>query len=158
MKSFSVGGLTDVGFSLLYPEILLVVSAQGRGLIDCKKFILSDRDSEVDGNWLNYQELWSFGIGKVSQEKIKIAGLNGGGLSTLTENGDSLELMALDWPICDIVFQPNWNSIYQEKSSHDCFNIFRDSELRAYGFSSNGQFLAIATGADVIVYSRKDNY
>jgi len=156
-ESFAVGGLSEVGFSKKYPELLLVVSSQGRGVIDCSKLELIDRDSNDDFDWINSQELWAFGIGKLKDERIMVGGLHGGGLPYSNESGDGIQYMATEWPIIDLIFEPNFKSIYKEGDQKHCFRIFHDYELRAFGFSYNGQYFITATSSEVNVYRKEKN-
>jgi len=154
-KTFAVGGLSEVGFSKKHPELLLIISSQGRGVIDCSKFKLTDRDNNIDYDWFNSQELWSLGIGKLSDEKIIVGGLDGGGLPHSNKNGDRIQYMATEWPIIDLIFQPKSKSVYNENTGKDCFKIFHDYELRNYGFSYNGQYFIIATSSEVNVFKKE---
>lgn len=154
-ETFAVGGLSEVGFSKKHPELLLVISSQGRGVINCLKFELTERDNNLDYDWMNSYELWAFGIGKLSDEKIKIGGLDGGGLPHSNNEGDRIQFMATEWPIIDLIFEPNFKSIYKEGDEKNCFRIFHDYELRAYGFSYNGQYFVIATSSEINVYRKE---
>lgn len=154
-KTFPVGGLSEVGFSKKHPELLLVVSSQGRGVIDCSNFELTDRDYDESYKWMNSYELWAMGIGILSEEKIRVGGLQGGGLPFGNQEGDFIQLMATSWPIIDLIFEPNSKSIYKEGQAKDCFRIFHDYELRTYGFSSNGKYFIIATSSHVSVYRKE---
>jgi hypothetical protein len=42
-EPFVLGGLSEVGFSKNHPELLLVVSSQGKGIIDCSTCIDRNR-------------------------------------------------------------------------------------------------------------------
>jgi hypothetical protein len=154
-ETFAVGGLSEIGFSKNHSELLLIISSQGRGVIDCSKFELTDRDYNTDYDWINSQELWSFGIGKLSDEKIVVGGLDGGGLPHSNKDGDRIEFMATEWPIIDLIFQPNFKSIYKKGEESKCFRLFHDYELRAYGFSYDGKYFAIATSSEVNVYRKE---
>jgi len=154
-KTFAVGGLSEVGFSKNYPQLLLIVSSQGRGVIDCLKFEMTDRDDNTDFDWINSQELWSFGIGKLADEKIIVGGLDGGGLPHSNKDGDSIEYMAIEWPIVDLIFQPSFKSIFNENEVEECFKIFHDYELRNYGFSYDGQCFVIATSSEINVFRKE---
>lgn len=154
-QTFAVGGLYEVGFSKKHPELLLVISSQGRGVIDCSKLELVDRDHNTDFDWMNSYELWSMGIGKLSDEKILIGGLHGGGLPHSNRFGDSIQYMATEWPIIDLIFEPHHKNIYKEGEEKDCFRIFHDYEVRAYGFSYDGAYFVTATSSDVNVYQKE---
>ncbi|MDM1465153.1 hypothetical protein [Myroides odoratimimus] len=151
-KTFAVGGLTEIGFSKEKPNLLLIISSRGRGVVDCQIGELIERDYEEDGDWIDEYNLVAKGIGGISNEIISISGLHGGGLPSCNKNGDSLSVLALNWPIIDIVFAPSYKNLYIERFTKDCFKIFHDYELRAYGFSYDGQTFVIATSSEVNVY------
>ena len=153
--TFAIGGLTEVGFSKRYPELLLVISSQGRGVIDCSKFELVERDRNTNCEWINPYELWAMGIGLLSDEKIMVSGLHGGGLPLSNKNGDCIQNTSLNWPMNDLIFEPQFKSIYKDSDGKDCFKIFQDYELRAYGFSYDGQYFIVATSSEVNVYRKK---
>lgn len=153
-ETFAIGGLSNVGFSKKIPEMLLVVSSQGRGIIDCSKFELIERDYDDSWEWSDIYELWTMGIGKLSDEKILVSGIHGGGLPFLNKYGDSIQFMATQWPIIDLIFEPHCKSLYKENESKDCFRIFHDYELKTYGFSYNGDYFITATSSEVNVYKK----
>ncbi|AWA31054.1 hypothetical protein HYN48_13705 [Flavobacterium magnum] len=155
--TFAVGGLSEVGFSKFYPELLLIVSSQGRGIIDCAKFELIERDNNTDWNWIDSYNLWAMGIGKLSEEKIIVSGLHGGGLPFSNNEGDCIQFMATNWPIIDLIFEPNDKSIFNVEEAGECYRIFNDYELRAYGFSYNGQYFVIATNSEINIYRKNKN-
>ena len=101
--TFAVGGLTEIGFSK-QSEMLLVVSSSGRGVIDCALGKKVARDDEPDGAWYVPRELLCDGIGSIEGEEIQIAGLHGGGLPTINGEGESLEVVAPEWPKSDLIF------------------------------------------------------
>ena len=45
---FAIGGLSEIGFSKQNPNLLLVISSQGRGLIDCQNSKLIERDNDTN--------------------------------------------------------------------------------------------------------------
>ena len=153
-ETFAIGGLSNVGFSKKFPELLLVVSSQGRGVIDCSKLEIIERDYDDSWEWMDMYELWSMGIGKLSDEKIFVGGIHGGGLPILNKFGDSIQFVATQWPIIDLVFEPHYKSLYKENEAKDCFRIFHDHELKAYGFSYNGNYFITATSSEVNVYKK----
>lgn len=154
-ETFAVGGLTEVGFSKEYSELLLVISSQGRGVIDCSKFELIERDYNDDHDWINSQELWATGIGKLSNEKIMVSGLHGGGLPLTNPFGDSIQYMAIKWPIIDLIFEPSFKSIYKDGDQKHCFRVFHDYEVKTYGFSYCGKYFIIATSSEVNIYRKE---
>ena len=154
-KSFAIGGLTEVGFSKEHTELLLVISSQGRGVFNCQTLQKIERDYDIDFDNHNEGELWAYGIGCLAKEKITLSGLYGGGLPHSNSFGDHIQYMAPQWPIIDLIFEPLHKSIYNENTIQECFNIYSDYEVRAYGFSYDSQSFIIATSSDIHIY-RKD--
>ncbi len=153
-EHFSVGGLTEVGFSEQNPNLLLVISSNGRGLFDCSKLEKVERDPDDEFD-VDYSNMSCFGIGELKNEKIRIAGLHGGGLPTGNSNGDSLEIMALDWPKTDIIFQPKWTSVYSERDTEKCYKVYSPDSMKVYGFSKTGNYFVIGTSSDLLIFKKK---
>ena len=152
-KTFSIGGLTEVGFSEQNPELLLVVSSNGRGLFNCSSLEKIDRDHNDEFD-IDYSNLTCKGIGELKEENIRIAGLHGGGLPNGNSNGESIETMALDWPRIDVIFQPKWTSVYSERDTEKCIKVFSTDTLKIYGFSPTGKYFVIGTSSDLLVYKK----
>lgn len=66
------------------------------------------------------------------------------------DDGDSLELIAPEWPKYQVIFQPGFNSFYS--SPELCERIFNDYTVHAYGFSYSGKTMVIATSGEVYIY------
>ncbi len=64
--------------------------------------------------------------------------------------------MATEWPIIDIIFEPNFKSIYKQNEAKECFRIFHDYELITYGFSYDGETFIIATST--YINQKRDLY
>ncbi len=152
-KHFAVGGLTEIGFSYLNPDMLLVISSSGRGLFDCSNLTKIEKDYNNDFE-IDYSELICYGIGELKDERIRVSGLHGGGLPLGNSNGDSLDVMALDWPDVDIIFQPEFSSFYSEKDVNKCCRIYKTGTLKAYGFSKIGNYFVIATSSDLLLFKK----
>lgn len=135
----------------------MIISSQGRGLIDCVNFELIARDYDTNWDWINSYEMTAKGIGEISDEILPVSGLHGGGLPLMNKNGDSLSFMATEWPIIDIIFEPNFKSIYQNDEAKECFLLFHDFEIRAYGFSYDGKTFVIATSSEINIYRKIKN-
>jgi len=155
-EQFSVGGLTEIGFSENKPNLLLAISSNGRGVFDCSTLKRTERDPN-DNFEIDYSRLTCSGIGMLKDEKIRIAGLHGGGLSLSNFEGESLELMALDWPKSDLIFQAKWASVYDERDFEKCLRIYSTETLMSYGFSPDGNFFVIATSSDLLIFKKKLN-
>ena len=151
----AVGGLRAVGFDR-DSELLLVVSSAGRGVIDCQTGMKVARDTNEyyeDG-----QKLEAEGVGPLDGKTIRVSGLCGGGLSTCTSDGWSVEVVTLDWPVHYLLLLEPYSTLYdslrgQPKRFH---KISSESEVRAFGFSSTGKSLVVATSSEAVVFARDD--
>jgi hypothetical protein len=146
----AVGGLTEVGFGD-DSDYLLVVSSQGRGVIDCRsgEWVARDR-AEPDASWYDERRLRAQGIGPLESQTIRLAGLHGGGLLNCGKDGWSVEALALDWPDISLLLVEPWRSIYEESTRFTKLGVER--EVRAFGFCDTGASLVLATSSDVAVY------
>jgi len=153
--SIAVGGLRAVGFDR-ERDLLLVVSAQGRGVVDCITGKKVERDDEE--YYENEEHLEAEGIGPLSGKLIIMAGLFGGGLPTITADRWQLESVTLKWPDKSILLVHPGSDLFGSLYSRpdEMSKIAEDSTIRAYGFSHTGKSFVIATSSDVTVYARKD--
>lgn len=145
----AVGGLTEIGFAD-DSDLLLIVSSQGRGVINCRTGELIARDrSEPDDDWYDECRLRAFGIGPLDGQLIRLTGLHGGGLPNTGRDGWWVEAIALDWPDVNLILGRPWGSIYDGKTPFAKLAVER--EIRAFGFSDTGESIVIATSSDVTV-------
>jgi hypothetical protein len=153
ITSISVGGLRSVGFDR-HTDVLLVVSSQGRGIIDCRSGEKLARDDEefFEGE----EHLEAEGIGLLQGKIIQMTGLFGGGLPLTTEDSWSIEVVCLNWPTQDVLILPPGSNLYGSIHNHsDRFEkVFSDACIRAVGFSHSGRYFVIATTSDVTIYGR----
>lgn len=152
VTELAVGGLTEVGFSKS-TNLLLIVSSSGRSVVDCYSGRKVSRDYETDGNWYDPANMQCRGIGSISGELIAISGLCGGGLPKINRFGESIEVVAPDWPIEDVIFCPPGKSALIADLQQGCCRIFSEN-LCTVGFSWDGIFLIIATSSDVIIWKK----
>jgi hypothetical protein len=149
----AVGGLRSVG-SDRESENLLVVSSQGRGVIDCltgEKVARDYKEFYEDETSLEAQ-----GIGILSDRTIRMSGLFGGGLLRITQDGWQVECVTLRWPEQMLILLSPDSHLYGSITggSDTITKLFEDSCIRAYGFSYTGKSLIIATTSDVTVFAR----
>ncbi|RYF83507.1 MAG: hypothetical protein EOO29_03150 [Comamonadaceae bacterium] len=148
----SIGGLRSVGFDR-DSELLLVVSSDGRGVIDCEAMekISRDYDRYDEGKFLE-----AVGIGPLEGKYIRVSGMLGGGLPTSTQDGWSVESAYLDWPIQEVLLLEPLNMLYGDRYgiSARFYKIFVDFQCVALGFSYTGQTLIIATTSEITVWGR----
>lgn len=86
LADVAVGGLTEVGF-VPGSSLLLVVSHQGRGVLDLVTGERVARDRQERGSWFDGVRPAALGIGPVDGRWIEVAGLAGGQLPVTTANG-----------------------------------------------------------------------
>lgn len=148
----AVGGLTDVGFGR-GSDLLLIISSQGRGVLDglTGEMVARDRDDSL--SWFDAFERLAAGIGPLMGQQIHTGGQAGGGLTSGTRDGWSVEIETFEWPLRRVILKSRgwYESTFAEAG---CTVLVDDSTLRAAGFSPTGRSLILATSSDVTVYSR----
>jgi hypothetical protein len=146
----AIGGLTEVGFAD-ESDLLLVVSAQGRGVFDGRTGERVARDrTEPDEGWYDERRLRAFGIGPLEGRLIRLAGLHGGGLLRGGRDGWWVDDITLDWPDVSLLLGGPWGWIYDGTTSFVKLSVER--EVRAFGFSDTGESFVIATSSDLAVF------
>ena len=132
--TFAVGGLMYIGFSNIHTEKLIVISSQRQSIIDCKtgsKTYCTENYDEDDLIALAEE---------LGDEIVPIAGDGGGGLRRFSKDGNILVPVAPFWPIEKIIFMPNYTLYTQNPEK--CTIIFEDYEIKAFGFSRCGNYMA----------------
>jgi hypothetical protein len=150
--SIAVGGLLSVGFSEKGPY-LLVVSSQGRGVVNCESGEKVARDDEPYVG-LSENNLACLGIGPIEGETIKLCGPNGGCLPSSTSRGETLELVAPNWPEYDLILCQNYKSALVPGHQNECSIIYTE-HVCAFGFSWCGNFIVAACGSDLDLWHRE---
>lgn len=149
-----VGGLTDVGFADS-SDLLLVISHDGRGLFDCVsgERIARDHSNDFARDTAN---LLAPGIGPITGQPIRTAGLYGGGLALTTADGWSLDAAVLTWPIPTLFLSPPGQSLYGRTftGSPGTTKLGGDDTIRVFGFSPTGRSFIIGSSSDLIIYNR----
>lgn len=146
----AIGGLTEVGFAD-DSDLLLVVTSQGRGVIDCRSGDRVARDrTEPDDGWYDERRLRAFGIGPLEGRLIRLAGLHGGGLLRGGRDGWWIDAITLDWPDVSLLLGGPWGWIYDGKTP--IVKVAVEREIRAFGFSDTGESFVIATSSDLAVF------
>lgn len=145
--TFAVGGLMYIGFSNVQTEKLIVISSQGQSIINC-------RTGEKTYCKENYDENDLTALAEeLGDEVISIAGEGGGGLRRYSKDGNILVSIAPSWPIEKIVFMPNYISWYQNPEK--CMVIFEDYEIRAFGFSRCGDYIAVCNSNTLDIFRKR---
>jgi hypothetical protein len=144
-----VGGLTDVGFDLS-GRYLLVVSHQGRGVFDLVAGKPNARDYQeprCDSPWIKEDGRSILGIGPLENQEVQVAGLSGGSLTRNTADGCRIELdeEPPQTKFVRLVPPGQFGVVICE---------YPVTELRAVGFSANGEMLVLASSSEVVVCQR----
>lgn len=149
IATHAIGGLTEIGFAD-DTDLLLIVSSQGRGVVDCQtgKRISRDR-TEPDDTWYDERRLRALGIGPLENQTIRLAGLHGGGLLNSGRDGWWVDAITLEWPDVNLLLGGPWGWIYDGKTPFA--KLAEEREVRAFGFSDTGESLVLATSGDVTV-------
>jgi len=156
---YAIGGLQNVGY-VTGEDVLIVLSLQGAGIIDCLSGARLARNNKE--NWwdkFDEKNATVTGFDFLADVRIKTHGLFG---------GDSLYKRSLDgWKLS----KKNSSSIFHflkfKSSKREIVNLHspngRESkvvhdvgpcELRAYGFSDTGKSFIIASTCELVIYRR----
>jgi hypothetical protein len=92
----AVGGLTEVGFA--DGSLLLVISHQGRGVVDLASGELLARDRRETGAWFDAARRAALGIGPLDGTWIGVCGRGGGRLPAATTRGSDLAVPGTGTP------------------------------------------------------------
>ena len=136
----AVGGLTEVGFA--GGRLLLVVSRQGRGVVDLASGKLLARDRHETRAWFDAARRAVLGIGPLDGVWIGVCGLAGGRLPDATADGWQARVSAERVTISAPGRQP--------------LRVSESEEMRAVGFSPDSATFVIATSPGLAVYRRQD--
>ena len=87
-----------------------------------------------------------------------MAGIDGGGLPTSTEDDWCLESVTINFPEEMILLVEPGSDLYgMTYNQPDNFTKIEQREtIRAYGFSYTGQSFIVATSSDLIIYNRSN--
>jgi hypothetical protein len=146
-----VGGLLAVGFAEA-SDLLLILSANGWGVLDCQagKWLTGDDElgSDVQPGTFDAE-----GVGPLAGQSIRLAGPWGGGLLRWTYDRWSIEQNPVSWPDDELFLCPPGEHLYQGDNLTKIAVL--PSELRAFGFSPTGRCLVVATASDVTMFARE---
>ncbi|MCE9530601.1 MAG: hypothetical protein K8T89_05655 [Planctomycetes bacterium] len=154
--TFAVGGLTEVGFADS-SDLLICVSSAGRGVFDC---MASDRIARDDSEDFEFDSgnLLVAGIGPLEGQRIRTAGISGGGLASTARDGWGVERHPFSFPDDELFFcSPGQTMLWTRPGETPRLTKLGGfvTELRAFGFSPTGRSFVIATSSDVLIYVRE---
>jgi hypothetical protein len=135
-----VGGLTEVGFA--GEPLLLVVSHQGRGVVDLASGELLARDRHETGAWFDAARGAARGIGPLDGAWIAVCGLAGGRLPDATADGWHARVTG--------------DRVTVSAPGRQPLQVNGSEQVRAFGFSPEGTTFVIATSPGLAIYRRED--
>ncbi len=149
VAAIAVGGLTEIGFPPGNELHLLVVSWQGRGVVNTQTGlkIARDRHEPRPGvSWIDERHHTVNGIGPLTGTAIPCVGLWGG---KLPERADGWRM--------DLDTRRGGEEIVliDERTTNSWLLANPLTEVRAFGFSPSGRFIVVATSADIELYHRR---
>jgi len=157
VASVAIGGFEALGFSS-DSRYLLIVSSSGRGVFDSETGQeLARASSSAPGDWYNLEELTVAGIGPLSGQSIRIAGIHGGGLPLITLDGWVADLLSPDWPSSFVTLSPPGSSPWVEDQDKGVARVAPtggDDAVKCWGFSWSRRHLVVATGHTVDLFRR----
>jgi hypothetical protein len=134
----AIGGLTEVGF-VPRSSLLMVVSHQGRGLLDLITGSRVARDEQERGTWFDASRPAVLGIGPLDGQWIRVAGLAGGQLPTTTAC----------WRA-----RLAGQGVMLSGPEGELAQVHEPEEIRAFGFSPDGAIFVVASSPGVIIFRR----
>ena len=148
-----ISGVTAVGFGE-ETELMLVLTHSGIGVIDCISGDVIEHVVNADDYVEDPYPVTAKGIGPLVGQHIRLAGLWGGGLRTMTPDGWKVHRAAPNWPDeSAILCPPEAPELYDDPIQ--AVMLVKDVELgiRAVGFSDSGQTLVVAS-TDLFIWTR----
>lgn len=142
-----VGGLFQIGYAD-GTDLLLVLSAQGRGIFDCLTGERVARDQREAHEYFDPIRLTANGFGPLDGRTVRMAGLMGGGLPLSTVDGWLLEVQARAWPTQSVFLTA------PDSRQPVCIGEDGPCEMRACGFSETGRSFIIATSCELAIFTR----
>ncbi len=143
---FAVGGLMYLGFSDVHTEKLISISSQGQRIINCE----TGEKTYCDENY-DEEDLVAFAE-ELGEEMVRIAGEGGGGLRQYSKDGNMLQVEAPFWSKQKVIFIPNWSA--WQRNPAKCTVIYDEYELKAFGFSKCGNYIAVGDSADLVIFKK----
>ena len=154
VTTLAVGGLNAVGFERT-SEVMLVTSINGQSVIAGETGDVIYRNRDADG--LDVAALKGTRLDHPADERFDMAGLFGGGLRRMTDDGWSIEAVhgaaVIHPPDASIhVLSPKWARHAKDAT----FHLLEPAgeELRVIGFSWTGRTAITATPSTLRIWGR----
>lgn len=153
-----VGGLTEIGIDTSRDgvDLVLVVSHGGRGVVSTDGQVVARDRTEMSDDWYDPSTLTATGIGPLAGNRVRLAGLAGGGLPVGTADGWQITRYPVDWPDERVILEPPHASVIWTGHEAGCVTLLHDDihEVRTVGFTPSGRLLVIATSGALYLYTR----
>ncbi len=150
-----LGGVYEVGYGAS-SDLLLIVTANGRGVVDCITGERLVRDhTNISEDWYDPIGLVADGIGPLVDQRIRLAGIHGGGLLWTSPDWWSLELVAPDWPLSFILLNgPEFKDGHHVPDTVKVAPRHGDDEIIAFGFSPIGRSFVVVMSHGMEIFVR----
>ena len=89
---------------------------------------------------------------ELGDEIVPISGDGGGGLRRFSKDGNILVSAAPFWPMEKIIFMPNYT--HYTLHPEQCIIISESYEIKAFGFSKCGNYIAVGTSDTLDIFSK----
>ena len=152
---FAVGGLEAVGFDEQSDE-LVVVSSQGQGIFDPGSGERVYRDRSQDG--YDWKTLSARRGDKPDAGLIRMSGIHGGQLRTVTDDGWTLQTVVYERPKTRLILgTSNYTVTASKLPPRDKWFVLGDAcEFRVWGFSPTGNILIWSDEVDIHMLRRTE--
>ena len=132
-------------------DLLFIVSTTGCEVFDCTSGESIARQEE-DLTWLNWGRLALKGIGPLDGQIVRLAGLYGGGLNTVTKEGWRLYAVTPTWPDYRVLLFPPKAQSFDDLAA--CIQVEQLQDILTVGFSPTGRSFIVAQHHLLHVYAR----
>ncbi len=141
-------------------DIALIVSSAGQGVVDCNTGELIFRNRDDDG--YDERRLLGCRLDASKRAHVPMAGIHGGALKCVTDDGWHAQAITLKWPeTCYLLEKPGASIFFsqlkfREAGRDGSFTLLsKDAETNvAFGFSWTGKTLVRATSSDIQIWHR----
>lgn len=130
------------------------MSQAGRGVFDGRSGRQLARDRVDAAPFVDEITLTARGIGPLDEQRVRIAGVYGGGLPTGTRDGWHVQAVPTPWPDYAVVLEAPGTSLWQDAEQVVKVALLDVCELRAYDFSELGTSFVVASSCDITLCGR----
>jgi hypothetical protein len=145
-----IRGVTAIGFGD-NSDFLLVLSHSGIGVVD----VLTGQTLAREPSFFpsDPYPVAAAGIGPLAGATVRLSGIWGGGMRTMSPDGWMLYKIAPNWPDECVVLCPPDAPELEDEGTATMLVKDANPSIRAYGFSDTGRSLAVSN-TELLLWSR----